>query len=481
MSAHMPEVFNNLVDGQWIESSETIKNINPSDTNDIIGLYAMASSADVDAAVEAAIISQEKWAGLTSQERGDSLDAVANELLIRAEELAYQLSREEGKTLPEAKAEIRKAAHVFRYFAGEGVRLSGEHITSIRPNIQIDVVRRPVGVVGLITPWNFPISIPAWKAAPALAFGNAVILKPSELTCASAWSLAEICHRHLPAGLFQLVMGDGRVGYALSTHAGVNAISFTGSSQTGSKIAEAVHKRDARLQMELGGKNPLIVMEDADLDKSVEIAVAGAFYSTGQRCTASSRLIVDEQVYDIFVEKLLVAMKKLKVGSALDSSSNIGPLVNEAQFNKVVEYIEIGKKEGATLALGGEKLERENPGYYMSPALFVDTKPSYRINQEEIFGPVACVIEVKGIDEAISVANDVPYGLSAGLMTNNLSYASKFRRESASGMSMINLPTVGTDYHVPFGGAKTSGYGPKEMGAAARDFFTVTRTIYAAN
>ncbi len=476
----MPETIPNLIAGEWVESSNTITNINPSDTTDVIGQYASASVEDVDNAVTNAHDAQKTWAGLTPQQRSEALDRVATELLERREEIARQLSREEGKTIPESTAEVTKSSHLFKYYAGEAVRVSGEHLSSIRQNIDVDIARKPVGVVGLITPWNFPISIPAWKSAPALAYGNAVILKPSELTCASAWTLTEIVEKHLPKGVFQLTMGDGSTGGALSSHPGVKAVSFTGSTQTGSKIAEAVHKRGARLQMEMGGKNPLIIMEDADLELSVKYAISGAFYSTGQRCTSCSRMVVEEQVYEAFVDKMLKGMEELRIGHALESDSNIGPLISENQLNRVLGYIDIGRQEGATLAVGGEVLDRPTPGFYISPALFVDTDPSFRINQEEIFGPVASIIKVKGIEQAISVANDVPYGLCAGIMTNSLAYTQKFRDEISSGMAMVNMPTVGTDYHVPFGGAKGSGYGPREMGTYTREFYTVTRTVYTA-
>lgn len=472
--------YDNLIDGEWVGSRERIVSINPSNTGDALGSYAVATRSHVARAVDAAFAAQESWAEATPQARSDKLEAIAAEIQSRREELAYQLSREEGKVLAESSAEVLKASHVFRYFAGEAVRLSGEHVRSVRQSVDVDVVRRPVGVVGLVTPWNFPLSIPAWKSAPALAYGNAVILKPSELTCGMAWSLAEILSRHLPKGVFQLLMGAGEVGAALCASAGVDAVSFTGSVSTGSKIAAAVHARGGRLQMEMGGKNPLIVMEDADLKLAVKYAIAGAFHSTGQRCTASSRLIVAAAIHDRFVAELIGAMQELRVGDALDPQSQIGPMVSEAQLQRTLDYIEIGRREGAKLALGGERLQRERPGFYVSPALFVGTSSAQRINQEEIFGPVATVIKVAGIEEAIAVANDIPFGLSAGIMTNTLSHVLNFRKKTRSGMAMINLPTVGTDYHVPFGGAAASGFGPKELGVAAREFFTATRTIYTS-
>lgn len=473
----MQNAHGNLIGAEWRASRETIASVNPSDTSDVIGHYAVASAADVDEAVARATEAQRAWFDLTPQDRSVRLDAIAVEIDAQREELSRQLSREEGKTLPESRAEVTKSAQLFKYFAGEAVRMWGEHVSSIRADIDIDVERRPLGVVGLITPWNFPLSIPAWKAAPALAYGNAVILKPSELTNATAWSLAQIAARHLPAGLFQLVMGDGRVGQALTAHAGVQGISFTGSTRTGERIAAAA-ARGTRLQFEMGGKNPLIVMDDADLDKAVDAAVKGAFYSSGQRCTACSRLIVHRAVAEAFTGKLQETMKRLRVGHALDDGTDIGPLVSDAQLDRVQSYLAIGQKEGAQLVLGGERVEARTKGHYMKPALFVDDDTRHRINREEIFGPVASVLRVPDLGAAIAVANDTEYGLCAGLFTKSLANARRFRREIRAGMAMINLPTVGTDYHVPFGGTRASSFGPKELGSSAREFYTSPMTIY---
>lgn len=473
----MKNRFGNLIANSWRDSPSSIANVNPSDTADVVGHYAIATQSDVDEAVSAAREAQRAWFALTSQERADRLDAVGSEIAARGAELAQQLSREEGKTVRESQAEITKAAQLFKFFAGEAVRMGGEHVRSIRRGIDVEVERRAVGVVGLVTPWNFPFSIPAWKAAPALAYGNAVILKPSELTNASAWSLAEILARHLPAGVFQLVMGDGSTGKALVGHVGVDAVSFTGSVETGRRISAAVQPA-TRVQLEMGGKNPLIVMEDTDLAKAVDCAVKGAFYSTGQRCTASSRLIVHRQVSERFVEALVNSMKKLRVGHALDESTDIGPLVSEAQLDRVQRYLDIGRAEGAQLLYGGEPVQARTNGFFMRPALFTNSLSRHRINQEEIFGPVASVIEVSDIDEAIAVANDTDFGLCAALFTDSLSHARRFREKIEAGMAMINLPTVGTDYHVPFGGSRSSSQGVKELGTAAREFYTTTVTVY---
>jgi alpha-ketoglutaric semialdehyde dehydrogenase len=476
----MKHRFGNLIAGGWRDSERVVANINPSDIDDVIGQYAIASQADVDEAIAVARAAQRNWFGRTAQERADRLDAIGTELAARRDELARQLSREEGKTVRESQAEVTKAAQLFKFFAGEAVRMWGEHVRSIRAGIDVDVERRPVGVVALVTPWNFPLSIPAWKAAPALAYGNCVILKPSELTNASAWSLAEILNRHLPQGVFQLLMGDGTTGRALVGHGGVDAVSFTGSVETGRRISAAVQPA-TRLQLEMGGKNPLIVMEDADLPKAIDAAVKGAFYSSGQRCTASSRLIVHSAVRERFTEGLVSVMKQLRVGNALEESTDIGPLVSEAQLTRVQKYLDIGKAEGAQLLHGGEVLQLSPRGFYMRPALFAGSVSQHRINREEIFGPVASVIEVKDIDEAIEVANDTDFGLCAGLFTRSLSYVRQFRRSIEAGMAMINLQTVGTDYHVPFGGTRSSSQGIKELGSAAREFYTTTVTIYTAD
>lgn len=475
----MSEVFGNLIGGSWRRADEVITNVNPSDTTDIIGDYAVACAEDVKEAVDIAREAGRRWFAATPQERSDRLDSISREISDRGAELARQLAREEGKTVREAQAEVVKSAQLFKFFAGEAVRMSGEWTRSVRAGIDVDVERRPLGVIGLVTPWNFPMSIPAWKAAPALAYGNAVILKPAELTNASAWALAEIAGKHLPPGVFQLVMGDGRVGRTLISRAGVDGVSFTGSVETGQRIAECAY-HTARLQLEMGGKNALIVMEDADLGKAVDAAIKGAFYSTGQRCTASSRLIVHRSVREQFVEALMRGMRRLRVGHALEESSDIGPLVSEAQLARVQRYLQIGQEEGARLACGGEGVEAPTSGFFMRPALFVDSTSRQRINQEEIFGPVAAVIEVGDVAEAIAVANDTRFGLCAGMFTNSLAYARQFREQIAAGMGMINLPTVGTDYHVPFGGARSSSYGPRELGSAAREFYTTTATFYTA-
>jgi acyl-CoA reductase-like NAD-dependent aldehyde dehydrogenase len=348
----------------------------------------------------------------------------------------------------------------------------------------VEITREPVGVVGLITPWNFPIAIPAWKIAPALAFGNCVVFKPAELVPGSAWALAEIIARSgIPAGVFNLVMGPGRViGDAMVHHEGINAISFTGSVGVGSRIAQACASSLKKVQLEMGGKNPQVILDDADLAQAVELSAQSAFYSTGQRCTASSRLIVTEKIYPAFIEALTARIARIKVGDALATGTDMGPVSSQAQLEQNLGYVEIGKAEGATLAAGGERIKCHTgsgaEGFYMAPALFSESTAAMRINREEIFGPVASVIRVKDYEAALATANDTPFGLSAGIATTSLKHATHFKRHSQAGMVMVNLPTAGVDYHVPFGGRKGSSYGPREQGKYAQEFFTTVKTAY---
>ncbi|VTU18041.1 aldehyde dehydrogenase family protein [Variovorax sp. RA8] len=474
--------FDNLINGEWRAGASYSPNTNPSNLGDVLGHYAQGDAAQVDAAVAAATAAFPAWSTSGLQARSDALDKIGNEILARKEELGTLLAREEGKTKPEGIGEATRAGHIFKFFAGECLRLSGEVIPSVRPGIGVEITREPVGVVGLITPWNFPIAIPAWKIAPALAFGNCVVLKPADLVPGCAWALAEIISRSgIPPGVFNLVMGRGSViGNALVDHPGIHAISFTGSVGVGRNIAVQCATRHKKVQLEMGGKNPQVVLDDANLEQAVELSVQSAFYSTGQRCTASSRLIVTEGIYPKFIEAMKVRMTKIKVGDALAAGTDIGPVSSESQLQQDLNYIEIGQGEGATLAAGGERLKLDTEGYYMSPALFSESVASMRINKEEIFGPVASVIRVKNYEEALATANDTEFGLSAGIATTSLKYATHFKRHSQAGMVMVNLPTAGVDYHVPFGGRKGSSYGPREQGRYAQEFFTVVKTAYTA-
>lgn len=470
----------NLINGVWCEGSGVRENLNPSDLSDLVGLYAHADLQQTQQAIQAAEHAQPLWAAAGPQRRFDALDQIGTELLARREELGRLLSREEGKVLSEGIAEVSRAGQIFKFFAGEALRMSGEHLESVRAGIEVDILRQPVGVIGIITPWNFPIAIPAWKIAPALAYGNSVVFKPADLVPGSAWALAEIISRAgLPPGTFNLVMGRGSVvGQALAESPAVKAISFTGSTSTGQNLMQVAGTRFARLQLEMGGKNPLVVLDDADLDHAVECAVQGAYFSTGQRCTASSRLIVEKGIHKRFIEAIKARLDGIRIGHALQEDSHIGPVADEAQLRQNLAYVEIGTAEGARLAYGGQSLSRPTEGYYMSPALFVDTDATMRIAQEEIFGPVACVIAANDYEHALEIANGTPYGLSAGICTRSLKHATHFKKHMQSGMVMVNTPTAGVDYHVPFGGTKASSYGPREQGHQAIEFFTTLKTTY---
>jgi len=471
-------VHANLVDGEWIVGAGS-ENRNPSDTADVVGVYAQASAAQAEASIAAARAAFPAWSRTSVQARSDMLQTISAEILARRDELADLLSREEGKTRREALGEVVRAGQIFGFFAGEAVRLRGDALPSTRPGVECLVTREPVGVVSLITPWNFPIAIPAWKTAPALAFGNCVVLKPADLTGASAWALADIIHRAgAPAGVFNLVMGRGSELGPVLAGRGVDAISFTGSTGVGQSILAASLSHRPKVQLEMGGKNALVVLDDADLDVAVAAALDGAFFATGQRCTASSRLVVQEGIHDRFVAALAEAMAAQVVGDARAANTTIGPVVDARQLATDLDYIAIATAEGARLAFGGERLARDTDGFFLAPTLFTETSSRMRINQEEVFGPVASVIRVRDYEEAVATANDVPFGLCAGICTASLKHAMAFRRDAQAGMVMVNLPTAGVDYHVPFGGRKASSYGPREQGSYAAEFYTAVKTAY---
>jgi aldehyde dehydrogenase (NAD+) len=474
------QLHQNYVGGAWQGAANASRNINPSNLADLVGEYAQADAAQVSDAIAAARAAFPAWSTGGIQARADALDRIGTEILARKEELGALLAREEGKTRAESIGEAGRAGYIFRFFAAEVLRLAGEVLPSVRPNVGVEITREPVGVIGIITPWNFPIAIPAWKIAPALAYGNCVVFKPADLVPGSAWALAEIISRAgLPAGVFNLVMGRGSVvGEALLNDRRVDAVSFTGSQGVGQRVAAACVARLAKVQLEMGGKNPQVVLDDADLKTAVELCAQSAFFSTGQRCTASSRLIVTEGIYPKFVDALAERMRGLKVDDALAAGTDIGPVVSQDQLDQDLMYIDVGRQEGATLVAGGERLKRGAVGYYLAPTLFTDTTSSMRINREEIFGPVASIIRVKDYEQALATANDTPFGLSAGIATTSLKYATHFKRHAQAGMVMVNLPTAGVDYHVPFGGRKGSSYGPREQGAYAKEFYTTVKTAY---
>ena len=476
----MTQKHDNLINGQWVAGDKYTPNINPSNVADVIGEYTQASAQQLDDAVKAARAAAPAWSTSGIQARSDALDKIGNEILARREELGTLLSREEGKTKPEGIGEAARAGYIFKFFAGECLRLAGEMLPSVRPGIGVEVTREPVGVVGLITPWNFPIAIPAWKIAPALAYGNCVVLKPADLVPGCAWALAEIISRSgIPAGVFNLVMGRGSViGDPLVNHPGIDAISFTGSQGVGKRIALQCASSLKKFQLEMGGKNPQVILDDANLAQAVELSVQSAFFSTGQRCTASSRLIVTDGIYPQFVAGMQARMATLKIGDALEAGIDIGPVASAAQLEQDLGFVQIAQNEGGQLVAGGERLTRASEGFYMQPALITDTTAAMRINREEVFGPVASIIRVKDYEAALAEANNTPFGLSAGIATSSLKYATHFKRHSQAGMVMVNLPTAGVDYHVPFGGRKGSSYGPREQGRYAQEFFTTVKTAY---
>jgi aldehyde dehydrogenase (NAD+) len=472
-------IHQNLIAGEWTGTTATA-NINPSDTNDVVGEYAQGNASDMNAAIAAAKAAFPAWSRSGILERHAILRKASDEILARKDELGRLLSREEGKTLAEGIGETVRAAQIFDFFAGEVLRLAGETLPSVRPGIGVEVTREPLGVIGIITPWNFPIAIPAWKIAPALAYGNTVVFKPADLVPGCAWAIVDILHRAgLPKGVLNLVMGRGSVvGQAMLDSPLLSGITFTGSTGTGKRVALSSLEHNRKFQLEMGGKNPFVVLDDADLNIAVEAAVNAAFFSTGQRCTATSRLIVTEGIHDRFVEAMTARLQGLTIDNALKAGTHIGPVVDASQMKQDEDYIEIGRKEGARLVFGGERLNRETPGFYLQPALFTEATNQMRISQEEIFGPVASVIRVKDYEEALGVANDTPYGLSSGIATTSLKHATHFKRNSEAGMVMVNLPTAGVDFHVPFGGRKASSFGPREQGRYAAEFFTTVKTAY---
>ena len=471
--------FRSFVGGEWRRGGSARTVENPSDLDAPVGRAAEASGADVRDAVAAAQGARRDWAATPPAARAAALDAVGRELGARADELGRLLASEGGKPLADAIGEVRRAGDIFRFHAAEVVRSTGDLLPGLRAGIEVEVRRRPVGVVAAITPWNFPLAIPAWKIAPALAYGNTVVFKPSELVPGSACALTEIVARAgVPAGVLNLVIGGGDVGAALVADAGVDAVSFTGSNAVGREVARTAAGRLARVQLEMGGKNPLVVLDDADLDTAVACAVQGAFFATGQRCTASSRLIVTEGIHDRFVAAVRDAVAALRVGHALEPSTQLGPVVDAAQLEKDLAYVTLGLEEGATALVRGGPLARATRGHFLAPTLFVDTAPWMRINREEIFGPVATVVRVRGYEEALAVANDTEFGLVAGIVTTSLAHAAHFKAHAEVGMAMVNLPTAGMDHHAPFGGTKGSSYGAREQGAYAREFYTTAHAAY---
>src|SRR3954470_827193 len=477
----MSDTLTHLINGEKLGADSAAgESINPSNLDEVVARYPKGGAAEVNDAVLAARAAFPGWSQSSPEVRSDVLDRAGSLIMARAKELGTLLAREEGKTLAEGTGEVMRAARIFKYFAGEALRRHGQTLQSTRPLIDVETHREAVGVFGLITPWNFPIAIPAWKSAPALAFGNTVVLKPATPTPAIAHAFAEILiEAGTPPGVFNLVIGEGDVGRAIVNHPDIDAISFTGSQTVGASVAEGAAKRQARVQLEMGGKNPLVALDDADLERAVTCAIDGAFFGTGQRCTASSRIIVTEGIHDRFVAALAEKAKSLKVGAALDPSSQIGPAVSQSQLEQNMKYVGIARDEGGKILTGRpEPLKLDKRGWYMTPTVISDTQPQHRINCEEVFGPVASTVRVRDYEEALEIANRGQFGLSAGIVTNSLKHSRHFRRHIRAGMVMINLPTAGVDYHVPFGGSRKSSYGAREQGFAAVEFYTQTKTVY---
>ncbi|WP_217987769.1 aldehyde dehydrogenase family protein [Halomonas salipaludis] len=472
--------YNNFIGGEWVEGCNYIENINPSNTNDVIGVYSQASRDQVHDACKSAEAEFSVWSRQTAQYRANILDEIGQRILEKKEELGTLLAREEGKPIREAIGEAERAGHIFKFFAGEAIRLGGEVMSSLRTGISVGADRVPIGPVGIITPWNFPIAIPAWKIAPSLAYGCTVVFKPANLVPACAHALTEIFSKcGLNNGEFNLVMGNGStVGETITSAREISGVSFTGSTDVGKSVSSSCVAHGARFQLEMGGKNPIVVLDDANIERAAEAAIIGAFFQTGQRCTASSRMIVTDGIHDKFIGVVKSKLDDLRIDSALLHDTDIGPAVDSRQYQQDLSYIEVGLSE-AKLAWGGKCLERATPDFYIEPALFVETSNEMKINQEEVFGPIASVIRVSNYEEALHVANDTPYGLASSIFTENAKIMNDFRRRSEVGMVMCNLPTAGLDYHAPFGGVKASSYGAREQGTYAREFYTTVKTWYS--
>jgi aldehyde dehydrogenase (NAD+) len=475
-------VFHNYINGEWAGGGSQFENRNPANTEEVVGLFAQGSPSDIAAAATAASQAFPAWAGMNAPARGAILFKAAEILDRRFEQVAADMTREEGKTLPEAKGEVRRSINILRYFGGEGSRLEGLLVPSERDRVHMFAIRKPIGVVGLITPWNFPSAIPAWKLAPALICGNTVVLKPASAAPLSAWRIVEALHEAgLPKGVVNFVAGPGgALGRALVDAPALKAISFTGSCQIGNWLHAEASKRRLRIQLEMGGKNPTIVLADADFNGAVENTVNAAFFSTGQKCTATSRVIVEDAIYDRFLDALVERTRRLKVGDGMQAGIDIGPSVDQAQMDTVLRYIEIGRGEAGAPKIGGRRLTEGAlaKGFFVEPTIFADVTPEMTIAREEIFGPVLAVMRARDFTDAMRIANDIPFGLSASIQTTNLSRVFEFVYGMEAGLLTVNLPSAGVEYQLPFGGTKESSFGPKEQGPAALDFYSDYKTVY---
>lgn len=478
------QVFKNYINGEWTESGsgKTFSNINPANTDEIIGNFQASNADDVNNACAAAVAAQQAWAELPATRRGEYLFKAAELLEARLPQLGEEMTREEGKTLPEALGEVKRAINIFRYFGGEGSRQFTYQVPSERENVVCYTIRKPLGTVALITPWNFPSAIPAWKLAPALVSGNTVVLKPASLAPLSSYRLVEALHEAgIPRGVLNYVTGSGgAVGDPLTSHPAIKAISFTGSTLVGNALYAKVSERKIRIQLEMGGKNPTIVLSDADLDYAADTLINGAFFSTGQKCTACSRAVIERSIFEPLVDKLIEKTRKLKVGNGLEQGVQIGPAVDADQLKTDLDYIEIAKKEGAELLCGGNRLTGAayDKGYFIEPTIFTGVNSEMRIAQEEVFGPVLALMAADDLDNAVRIANDVKFGLSASIISKDLTRVHQFINRIEAGLITVNLPTAGVEYQLPFGGTKESSYGMREQGPQALDFYSETRTVY---
>ncbi len=476
--------FKNFIGGEWIESvaGETFENINPADTNDRIGVFQRSNADDVSRAVEAAKLAYPQWRRTPPPKRAEILFSAGRLLIERKESMARDMTLEMGKPLEEARGDVQEAIDMTFYMAGEGRRLFGHTTTSELPSKFCMSVRCPIGVCGLITPWNFPMAIPAWKIMPALICGNTVVIKPAEDTPLSCLNLVSVlAEAGLPAGVINLVTGFGpEAGAPLASHADVPVISFTGSMEVGRQVAHAGAEQFKRVCLEMGGKNVIIVMDDANLDLAIDGAVWGGFGTTGQRCTASSRIVIHKNVYGEFVRRFVDRVRNLKVGNGLDPEVQVGPLINEAQLNRVEGYVEIGIREGARLLCGGRRMTGGvyDHGWFFAPTIFGDCQPGMRISQEEIFGPVVSLIPCDSLDHAIEIGNGIIYGLSSSIYTKNINNAFKAMQEMNTGIFYVNAPTIGAETHLPFGGTKHTGNGHREAATAALDFYSEWKAVY---
>ncbi|HYY58516.1 MAG TPA: aldehyde dehydrogenase family protein [Pyrinomonadaceae bacterium] len=477
-------VYRNFIGGEWVESlsRKTIENRNPANTDDVLGIVHQATREEARRAVEAASEAFRDWRRTPAPARGRIVARAARLMEDDKENLAQLLTREEGKTISESRGELQRSINVAEFCAGEARRIGGETIQSELPSNFAYTIRQPLGVVACVTPWNFPVAIPVWKIAPALVAGNTVVFKPATLTPATAVRITEIFEEAgLPAGVLNLILGSGsEAGDEIISHPAVKAISFTGSNEVGIRLYEQASRRGAKVQCEMGGKNPVVVMEDADLDLAVESTAQGAFGSSGQRCTATSRAVVVNEIADEFVRRIVARAEGMRIGPGDDPKTEMGPSVDENQFKTVLRYVDVGREDGAELKCGGARAEGDglSKGYFVRPTVFDHVTPEMRVAREEIFGPVLSVLRVHDFEEAMTVANDSEYGLSSSIFTNDAARIFRFVDEIETGMTHINSPTTGGEAHIPFGGIKATGIGEREQGSTALDFYTELKVVY---